>query len=193
MDGITVHAKWQTAEIRELTAKLQAPRLNQALSVAVNDSARQVERAAERLIAKTLSIPAARAKTGVWVRPFSTPATLSATVRGSKSPIPLKVFAAKEAAKGVSARIWGRRTIYPGAFIMGGNFPNRVALGMGGNVMKRVGKSRLPITKVPGAAIAEAMVNDAVSSALVAQSQERIIANVRRQLDRYTRARGKRG
>ena len=59
--------------------------------------------------------------------------------------------------------------------------------------MKRVGKSRLKIQKVPGAAIAEAMVNDAVSSALVAQGQERIIVNVRRQLDRYTRAKGKRG
>ena len=114
------------------------------------------------------------------MRPFSTPATLSATVRGSKSPIPLKVFAAKEVPKGVSARIWGKRTIYPAAFMMGGNFPSRVALDMGGNVLERVGKSRLKTQKVPAAAIAEAMVNDAVSSGLVAQGQERVIANVRR-------------
>lgn len=64
---------------------------------------------------------------------------------------------------------------------------------MGGNVLERVGKSRLKTQKVPGAAIAEAMVNDAVSSGLAAQGQERIIASVRRQLDRYTKAKGKRG
>lgn len=189
--AITVHAKWQTAEIKALMRKLQAPRLNQALSVAVNDSARQVERTAERIVAKELSIPAKRAKIGIWVRPFSTPATLSATVRGSKSPIPLKSFSAKETPKGVSARIWGKRTIYPGRFIRGGTFPGRVDLSMGGHVFVRSGKSRLPIEKEPGAAIAEAFAKQAVSAALVSHGQERIIANVRRQLDRYTRSRNK--
>jgi hypothetical protein len=166
--------------------KLSGPKLHQALSAAVNDSARQVERKAEQLTAKSLSIPAKRAKLGIWVNPYSTAKTLTAVVRGSGSLIPLKAFGAREDGDGVTATIWGSKVHHPGAFIFGGadNDHNK-ELGMGGHVFTRLGKSRLPIKRARGAAIAEAMAKDAVSDANETYGAERLQANVLRQLTRY--------
>lgn len=188
-DGsLVIRADVDTKEVRALMQRLQQPRLNQALSVAVNDTARQVEREAEREVGKTLSLPMKRARTGIWVRPFSTAKSLTAIVRGSGSPIPLKVFNAHETEDGVEATIWGAKRLHPGAFIRGGNFPNRVELSLGDNVFHRAGTKRLPIEKTPGAAIAEAMVEGAVSNTLVRIGRDRMMANVMRQLDRYSRS-----
>jgi hypothetical protein len=185
-DGITIKANWDWAEAKALMRKLSGPKLHQAMSVAVNDSARQVERKAEQLVAKSLSIPAKRSKMGIWVRPYSTPSTLTAVVRGSGSIIPLKAFKAREEGDGVSATLWGRRIHHPGAFIYGGALgAHNKELGMGGHVFTRLGPSRLPIKRAKGAAIAEAMAKDAVSGANEAYGVERLQANVLRQLTRY--------
>ncbi len=191
MSDILIRAKWDTAEAKALMRKLSGKKLHQAMSVAVNDTARQVERKAEQLVAKTLSIPAKRAKLGIWIRPYSKPETLTATVRGSGSEIPLKAFGAKESGDGVTARIWGANQHHPGAFIYGGPVSDHnKPLGMGGHVFTRVGASRFPIEKAKGAAISEAMAKGAVSSANESYGAERLQANLMRQLDRYSRARG---
>ncbi len=138
---------------------------------------------------KTLSLPMKRVRSGIFVRPFSTAKTLTAIVCGSGSPIPLKVFDAHETEDGVVATIWGAKRLHPGAFIKGGTFPNRVELSIPGfNVYHRAGTKRLPIEKTPGAAIAEAMVESAVSNTLVRIGRDRMMANVMRQLDRYSRS-----
>jgi hypothetical protein len=188
---IIVKANWNTSEVKALMRKLSGPRLHQAMSVAVNDSARQVERKAEQLVAKSLSIPPKRSKLGIWVRPMSTPSTLTAIVRGSGSVIPLKAFGAKEEGDGVSAKIWGAKVHHPGSFIHGGPDGDHTReLGMGGHVFHRVGKARFPIEKSRGAAISDAMAKDAVSAANEAYGAERLQANLMRQLDRYSRSRG---
>lgn len=188
---LSFHGEIRAAEVRALMVQLQAPRLNRALSVAVNTSARQVAAKAASNIAKEMSLPVKRAKLGIWVRPYSTPQTLTAIVRASNSPIPLKAFEAKDTPKDVRAKIWGKRTVFPGRFILGGTFPNRKDIGMGGHVFVRRGKKRLPLDKEPGASIAEGFVRDRISDTLVSHSQERIIHNVLRQLDRAISARKK--
>lgn len=188
---LDIKVDWTATEVRALMKKLEPARLHQALSVSVNTSARQVERKAETLVAKSLSIRVKRARQGIWIRPFSKPDTLSATVRGSASEIPLKAFNAKEVPGGVVATIWGAKRMHPGAFIHGGpqDGHNR-ELGMGGHVFVRTGKTwagakRGAIVKAKGAAIAEAMARGAVQSANEAYALERLTANVMRQLKRY--------
>lgn len=189
---IIIRTRWDTRGVKELMRQLTPPRLNQALSVAVNDSARQVERKAEQLTGKALSLPSKRVKAGIWIRPGSTPSTLTAVVRGSGSLIPLKVFGAKEKGKGVVAKIWGSSRSYPGGFIYGGApKDHNKDIGLGGHVFRRVGSSRLPIEKIPGASIAEAMAQDAIMQANEAFGVERLEANVMRQLARYARVRSK--
>jgi len=187
--AIIIHTKWQLKQVKELMDQLQPPRLNWALRNAVNDTAKQVERQAERDVAKAASIPGKRVKAGIYIRPMATADLLEATVRGSKSPLPLKIFKAKETPAGVTVRIWGKKQVLPHAFIRGGKFPDRKDLGMGGHIFARIGKNRSPIRKVPGATIAEAMVQPAISNALVKLGQERMLVNLKRQLDRYSRSR----
>ena len=80
--------------------------------------------------------------------------------------ISLKYFGARETKKGVTAAPWGKRKIYPMAFVKGGHAPNRVALRMGGHVFARTGKSRTPIVKVKsGVFIPAEMVKGATKEA----------------------------
>ncbi len=188
--SFTISARWRTAELQRYLDHLSPKRLGQSLSKAVNDTAKQVERQAERIVAKTLSIEAKRAKLGIYIRPFSTTASLTATINGSASEIPLKAFGARETRKGVTARIWGQRHIYYDGFIKGGRFPDRKDIGMGGHVFHRTGTARLPIAKAPGASIAEAMNKGAAQQAIEKHADERLTANVLRQLDRAS-ARGR--
>ena len=138
-------------------------------------------------------MPAERTRKGIYIKPASTPSTLSATVLGSASEVPLKVFRAREVPGGTVATIWGAKTFHPDAFIEGGIFPGkRVELPMGGHVFVRKGKGRLPIQKAKGAAISEAMNEGAVKHSIERVADQRLEANVMRQLDRATRrARGK--
>lgn len=189
---IIIRTSWDTRGVKELMRELTPPRLNQALSAAVNISAEQVERKAESLVTKAISLPSKRVKKGIWVRPKSNAATLTAVVRGSGSLIPLKVFSAKEKGGGVTAKIWGASTFYPGGFIYGGpKGGHNKPLGMGDHVFKRSGASRFPIERIPGASIADAMSQEAVMAANESFGVERLEANVLRQLKRYAFKRSK--
>lgn len=80
--------------------------------------------------------------------------------------IRLKFFQARETRKGVTAAPWNSRRLYAGTFMKGGRFPNRVALKMGGAVLKRTGSSRLPIKGVrSGLFIPEEMVKGSSEAA----------------------------
>lgn len=120
MSDLAINQRWDTARAKEMIREMSGQRAKQAMSVAVNDTAKQVERKSESLVAKTLSVPTKRARIGIWRSPASTPSTLTAVVRGSGSQIPLKAFHAREAGDGVTAKIWGAIRHHPGAFIHGG-------------------------------------------------------------------------
>lgn len=66
-------------------------------------------------------------------------------IKSHGGDIRLKFFGARETRKGVSAAPWNKRKVYAGTFIKGGRFPNRKGLPFGGQVMRRVGRKRLPI------------------------------------------------
>lgn len=89
-------------------------------------------------------------KYGVFVRALkaknASAGNLEFRITSRGGNVRLKFFSPKETRAGTTAAPWGKRTLYGGAFMKGGRFPNRVALRMGrGNVFKRVGRSRLPI------------------------------------------------
>ncbi|ALE02882.1 hypothetical protein PU02_0068 [Bartonella ancashensis] len=163
---------------------LQAPRLHWALRNAVNDTAKQVERFTEQKVAKIASIPPKRVKKGVYVSTKATAENLEANIRGSGSPLPLKIFKARETRRGVVYKIFGKREIMPNGFIQGGKFPQRVDLKMGGNVFARIDGDRYPIEKKEGTSIAYVMSKQDVVCPVEQYANERLTANIRRQLAR---------
>jgi hypothetical protein len=76
---------------------------------------------------------------------------LAYAIRSKGGNVRLKYFkrGPRETRKGVTAYPRGEMTAYPGAFIKGGRFPNRVSIGLGGHVYRRkAGARRGPIEAV---------------------------------------------
>lgn len=71
------------------------------------------------------------------------------TIAAKGGDVRLMFFKPRETRKGVSAAPWNKRRVYAGSFMKGGRFPKRVALAMGGAVLNRAGKSRLPLAAAP--------------------------------------------
>lgn len=74
------------------------------------------------------------------------PAGVTYAIKSRGGNVHLKYFKARETRKGASAAPWNKRRVYAGTFIKGGRFPHRVALNLGGQVYRRSGAGRLPIT-----------------------------------------------
>lgn len=177
---ITITAKWRTQQVRHLLDQLSPRRRGQALSVAVNDTARQVRTRSARDVAKGMGMTRKNVDKAIVIRPYSQPDTLTATVRGRGVPLPLMQFAAKQTRKGVTAKAWGNRKLYPGTFIA------TMKSGHQG-VFRRTSKARLPIKELYGSGVAQVMAQEAVSENLQAYGAERLSANTMRQLTRYLR------
>ncbi|WP_316216612.1 hypothetical protein [Bradyrhizobium sp. SZCCHNR3003] len=122
---------------------------------------------------KTQVVRALTAQTGlkrpVIVRAVKAkPGAMSYALHSRGGDVSLKYFGARETRRGVSAAPWNHRQVFAGAFIKGGRFPNRVALGFGGQVMARAGKSRLPIGKrKSGLFIPKEMISGATAAAFL--------------------------
>lgn len=68
------------------------------------------------------------------------PGRLSYTMVTKGGQVRLKYLAPRETRAGVSAKPWGKRTVFPGTFMMAGKFPNRVKVdAFGGHVWRRLG------------------------------------------------------
>ncbi|OCC05129.1 hypothetical protein BA190_09440 [Labrys sp. WJW] len=167
--------------VEEFASRLSPERIKQGLSTAVNDTARQTRRKSVQVVRKESSLPTAVVERGLDIRPWSTPATLKATVVGSGRPINTKHFGAHQNAKGVGAVIWGKAQFYPHAFVVDS---------LGGNVFtntrgynEKSGRHNA-LEAHFGAGIAQVMTEHAVERVLITYGKERLEVNVKRQLDR---------
>ncbi|TJV68609.1 MAG: hypothetical protein E5X76_28935 [Mesorhizobium sp.] len=178
MSGLEIRADWNTAEVRALMRKLQGARLHQALSVAVNTTAKQVRTYAARIVAKQGGLKRGDVDPSIRVYPWSQPTTLTAVVRGSGRPIALIKFAARQTKAGVTANAWGVRKLYKHTFI--------AAMRSGHEgVFVRETKKRFPIKELWGSGVTQVMSQAIEQGEIIADAQDRLTANVVRQLKRY--------
>jgi len=87
-------------------------------------------------------------------------------IRATGSPLPLRFFTRAEFSYGVRAKVWGRFQRFPGAFMRGGAWPNRVDLtkgGMRGNVFVRTSKARLPVKVLYGPALPKELIEPKIA------------------------------
>ncbi|AGF75768.1 hypothetical protein [Bartonella vinsonii] len=181
---LIIRQKWYLQQLKDTFTSLQAPRLNWALRNALNTAAKQVERFAEKQIADVTSAKSKRIKRGVYIKEKATAKLLETDIIGSGTPIPLKFFQARETKRGVTYKMFGKKEILPHGFICGGKFPKRVTLKMGNNVFQRADGDQFPIAKQEGPSIAGVMSKPEIASAITQYANERLIANIQRQLER---------
>ncbi|CAK00819.1 hypothetical protein [Bartonella tribocorum] len=190
---LIIHQKWYLQQAKDTFTSLQAPRLNWALRNALNTAAKQVERFTEKQVADLSSAQPKRVKKGVYIKDKATAQFLETDIIGSGTPIPLKFFKAKETKRGVTYTLFKKKEILPHGFIMGGSFPKRVELKMGGNVFQRDDGDQFPIAKQEGPSIAKVMSKPEIASAIAQYANERLTKNIQRQLKRQEYAANKKG
>jgi hypothetical protein len=178
MSELEIKADWHTAEVKALMRRLQAPRLHQALSVSVNTTAKQVRTFAARIVAKQGGLKRGDVDPSIRIYPYSTPKTLSATVRGSGRPIALVKFSARQTKAGATANAWGVRKLYKHTFIA------TMKSGHTG-VFVRETKKRNPIKELWGAGVTQVMSQAITMGEIEADAQSKLTTNVVRQLKRY--------
>jgi len=182
---LTIHARWQLKEVKHLMRQLQEKRLKRALASIVNQSAKQVEAAAEKIVIQETSIPKKRTKKGIFIRRKASPNFFEAEITGSAVPVPLGMMGAKESKTGVRLKMWGKKVHMPHAFLKGGNFPDRKKIrGRAPHVFERVENSSRQFKTLPGIAVAESMGKQKNMDALVVIAHERVEANLKRMLQR---------
>jgi hypothetical protein len=89
--------------------------------------------------------------------------------------LPLRAFSPVRSGKGVSARVWGKRRTYRGAFIVES---------IGGHVFRRVSKARLPIQKVWGPAVPKEMHTKEAIDAFEKEVRTRLDGRLRHEMGR---------
>ncbi|WP_181461089.1 hypothetical protein [Candidatus Bartonella washoeensis] len=189
---LIIRQKWYLQQVKDTFTSLQATRLNWALRNALNTAAKQIERFAEKQIADVTSAKSKRIKQGVYIKEKATAKFLETDIIGSGTPIPLKFFQARETKRGVTYKMFGKKEILPHAFIKGGSFPKRVDLKkLNGNVFQRADGDQFPIAKQEGPSIAGVMSKPEIASSIAQYANERLIANIQRQLARQEYAANK--
>lgn len=156
-----------------LTAALSDGEIGVIATRALNHTGAKAKTQVTRALTKQTGLPrkvivkALRVRKATGGNPVrGTPGRLEYRLETSGGDISLKYFGARETKAGVSAAPFGKRAVFAGTFIMGGRFPGRVALNMGGHVFKRVGSGRIPIAKQDsGVVIPTEMVKGATAAA----------------------------
>lgn len=113
--------------------------------------------------------------------------TLTYSMESTGGDIALKYFDARETRRGVTAKPFGKRQLFPGTFMKGGHFPKRVSINMAGHVWARTGSARLPIEKqTSGVAIPAEMIKDQTREAFDSTVKEVLPRRVEHELKRLT-------
>lgn len=180
--GFTV--KIDTRNVQALMSSLPSKIIVPATVRALNKTAANVRTAASTAVRKRISLSAAVVRDGIAIRRATKDKLLSSLAISGK-PVPLRDFKAKQTRKGVTAAIKpGKRTLYKGTFIVAK---------LGGNVFKRQGKGRLPITKLVGPSLPTVFGTDQVTAETLASAKEllpkRLAEEIRFELIRIERKR----
>jgi len=176
-------------QIRALAEQLSPKRVRRVVVSAVTDAARSAEVALNRAARGVLPLSRAdvdRLITRRTVR--ESEAEFAQRVRVDREPVPLKRYAPKQAAAGVTVKLFkGRpRELIRGAF--GPGVPR-----LGDHVFKRVGRGRMPIRRLAGPTVIGAIARqpgrlDAIAAAAADRLRRRVVSKLEFEVGRRAAA-----
>jgi hypothetical protein len=175
--GLTITARGNAAEVLLPLELLASDRSRKAMAMAANHSTAKAQTQVRRAVAKQAGIGFGSVKAATKM--FSaTAASLTAEIKGTGSHLPLKVFKARQTARGVTAAPWNQRRLFASTFFVGK---------FGGDVFRRTGKDRFPIKKLWGPAIPKEMVKGASAAAFQGTVATALPPRVQHELARLLR------
>jgi hypothetical protein len=162
---------------REIT-NLEKAVLPQAATAALNRVAASARTQAVRVIGAESSLKQADVRPHVTLTK-ATRTRLEAVINAQPWSPNLIRYQARQVKAGVSARAWGQRKVYKGAFI--GN--------KGRTVFKRATKERLPLKALHGPSVPKEFVATKTRSAMDAKIKERFVPEFESALRQFLRTR----
>jgi hypothetical protein len=124
----------------------------------LNKMAQRARTVARRHTARRMGVKQSAIKNAITVKRASA-GGLTSAVKGSGKPLSLIHFGAKQTRRGVTARAYGERKLYPETFI-------QKSRGGGSQVFVRERSSRLPIRKLWGPGVPSTMAQEEIIEAL---------------------------
>jgi hypothetical protein len=180
--AIEVRTTWDVRALVKTLEGLSSPRLERAAAVALNDTAKNAQVQAVKLVAPQLGLPSGEMKRSIGLGSPATPAHLKTSVIGSGRPIPLIRFRARDThGSGVVVRIAGHTETYRRAFIA------KMKSGHVG-VFERMTPGRRAIRQLYGPSAAGMFGRQDVLGVVTRTLDENLLKNLRRQVDRQLRA-----
>lgn len=188
-----LHADWVdiagTRRFAKGVKALGSPKMFQAESRAVNHTGYKSRTKVRRALTAQTGLKRKVIVHAVKVK-RSSPGTLTFQMSARGGDVGLKYFKARETRKGVMASPFGKRTLFEGAFIRGGNFPGRVGLKLGGHVFTPSSSSSRwfrPFTKTKsGVVIPNEMVKDDSADAFTSTVQSELPSRLAHEVSRLT-------
>lgn len=160
-------------KLGELLARA-AKQVPAAVSLALNRTATETRTQMKRALQHQTGLPSQEVLAALRVSSASQFFLSSAVVARGRY-ISLKHFKATQNDKGVTASPWGKRKLFPHAFIVGK---------LGGNVFVRKGKERFPIHMLYGPAIPVEMVKGESAAAFYTVVPPILLKRLQHELDR---------
>lgn len=158
-----------------------------AASRALNRTATSVRTQASRSVAKAMGLTIAPVRKKFFIEKAK-PSRLTAIVSAVGRPISLIHFAARQVRKGVTAKAWGKRKLYRGAFIAkaktrsAGEEEFRPTADQ---VFVREGKMRLPIKKLWGPGIPQTLAEPEIQTEIEKQVLTQLPQRIEKEIAFY--------
>lgn len=173
-----------------LLARLSGREAAQAQNRAINRAGDMTRTAMRKALVKQTGLKARTINAALRTKRSSWETLVyTITVRGGD--IRLKYFSPRETKAGVSANPFGTRNRFAGTFMKGGRFPDRKELNFGGQVLRRIGKGRLPIEVVrSGVVLPEQVVKGETIAAFNTVGRAKLYERMSHELVRAIERRG---
>lgn len=175
-----VHVEFQSDILRAVLGTLAAPGFNEVAALALNETVRQAQGETVQILRPMIELPSKDIEAALHVEP-ARPEHLEAALVARDKAIPMIRFHPRASrTEGVILQIAGKQERYSRAFIA------TVKHGHVG-VFERKGQARLPIRELYGPSVHGMMARTDVLPKVADYMNERLLANLARQIDRRAR------
>jgi hypothetical protein len=172
-----------TEQLRKNLSYVEREAFPKALARALNRTAKTVRTRNARSVAAHMGSKISGVKRRYEIRPAS-PARTEATIKVTGDALNLAEYKARQVSRGVSAAPWGRRRIFPTAFLTRIH-GNRLVMVRRKRGTERVG--RLPIRPVLGPGIAKSAARDEMAEERQEIVDERLPVELKSAMEFYLR------
>jgi hypothetical protein len=159
---------------RELVYQAGPKRIQQVISRVLNHVGGTARTKVKSTLAKQMGLPAGTVDARLITK-RAYPGNQSFEITASGRPIPLADFDARQTRRGVSARPWGQRRVFPGTFIVEK---------LGGQVFRRASRERLPIVKLWGPSMPRELLRDQVPKVFFDEVRAKVPVRLKHELRR---------